>query len=373
MARDPFRVLSLFSGGGGLDLAVGLAIRNARTVCYVEGDIQAARVLAARMEAGDLDPAPVWSDVRTFDGAAFRGRVDLIHGGFPCQDISVAGKGAGIGGEKSGLWGEYARIIREVRPRLVFIENVAALTSRGLDRVLGDLAELGFDAEWTTVSAGACGAPHRRNRIFILGHTTGKGLEWAAGGGDDKARWEKAGPVPGCEGLADPDRWRGRERAAQRKQIGRDVVGSNGEELANTERDSVRAEQGRREPGRAGEAEPRHTGEDVADTDGGGRELKRVGGLLDGQREARGDDPDRRSLWPTGHEDQEGGGRGGGARPAIRRGVDGMAGGLGGWSRVDQLRILGNGVVPIQGAVAFTLLLQRLHGGAVCAKRDLNL
>ena len=134
----PTTILSLFSGGGGLDLAASLAIPTARTVCYVEGDIQAAELLAARMEAGDVGQAPIWSDVATFGGRRWRGVVDLIVGGFPCQDISLAGRGAGIEGERSGLWGQYARIIRAVEPRLVFVENVAALTSRGLDRVLGE-------------------------------------------------------------------------------------------------------------------------------------------------------------------------------------------------------------------------------------------
>jgi DNA (cytosine-5)-methyltransferase 1 len=97
--------------------------------------------------------------------------VDLICGGFPCQDISVAGKGAGLAGERSGLWNDFARIIRTVRPRWVVIENVPALTARGLGTVLGDLAEIGFDAEWHCIPASAVGAPHRRERVWIVGNT----------------------------------------------------------------------------------------------------------------------------------------------------------------------------------------------------------
>lgn len=93
----------------------------------------------------------------------------MVSGGFPCQDISIAGRGDGLDGERSGLWSEYARIIREVRPRYVFVENSPMLTSRGLDRVLADLAESGFDAEWGVLSASAVGAPHRRARIWIVG------------------------------------------------------------------------------------------------------------------------------------------------------------------------------------------------------------
>jgi DNA (cytosine-5)-methyltransferase 1 len=103
--------------------------------------------------------------------------IDVICGGFPCQDISVAGKGAGIGGERSGLWSEYARIIGEVRPRYVIVENVAALLGRGIERVLGDLAALGYDAEWHCIPASAVGAPHRRDRVWIVAYPAGKRLE----------------------------------------------------------------------------------------------------------------------------------------------------------------------------------------------------
>jgi DNA (cytosine-5)-methyltransferase 1 len=108
--------------------------------------------------------------VRSFDGKQWRGNVDVVSGGFPCQDISAAGKGAGIDGERSGLWVEMARIIREVRPRYAFVENSPMLTSRGLGTVLGDLAEMGFDAEWGVYSAGEQGAPHERARIWIVAH-----------------------------------------------------------------------------------------------------------------------------------------------------------------------------------------------------------
>ena len=163
-----FNVLSLFSGYGGLDLGIGLAVPGARTVCFVEREAYAAAVLAARMAEGALASAPVWGDVCTFDGRPWRSVVDCVTGGFPCQDISLAGKGAGIEGERSGLWKEYARIVGEVRPRFVFVENVAALASRGLDVVLADLAALGFDAEWGVFRASDMGAPHRRERLFIL-------------------------------------------------------------------------------------------------------------------------------------------------------------------------------------------------------------
>ena len=139
-----------------------------RTVCAVEFAAYPRSVLLARQRDGILEPFPIWDDVRTFDGKPWRGLVDIITGGFPCQDISVAGNGAGIAGERSGLWSEMARIIREVEPRFVLVENSPMLTSRGLGRVVGDLAEVGYDAKWGVLGANHAGAPHRRERIWIL-------------------------------------------------------------------------------------------------------------------------------------------------------------------------------------------------------------
>jgi len=109
---------------------------------------------------------PNHGDIRTITAAVER--PDVLCGGFPCQDISNAGKRAGIDGERSGLWSEFARVIGELRPDYVLVENVAALLGRGLERVLGDLAALGFDAEWHCIPASAVGAPHRRDRIWLV-------------------------------------------------------------------------------------------------------------------------------------------------------------------------------------------------------------
>ena len=158
--------LALFAGhGGGI---LGSHLLGWQTVCAVESDDYARRALMARQDDGSLRPFPIWDDVRTFDGKPWTGRVDVISGGFPCQDISVAGKGAGITGERSGLWGEFARIIGEVRPRYVLVENSPALVARGLGTVLGDLATLGFDAQWGVLGAVHAGAPHKRERIWIV-------------------------------------------------------------------------------------------------------------------------------------------------------------------------------------------------------------
>jgi DNA (cytosine-5)-methyltransferase 1 len=167
------RELALFAGAGGGIL--GGKLLGWRTVCAVECNAYAASVLVSRQNDGILEPFPIWDDVRSFDGRPWRGIVDVVSGGFPCQDISAAGKGAGIDGERSGLWSEMARIIGEVRPSYAFVENSPMLTSRGLGRVLGDLAAMGFDAEWGVISAEdaiwIAGDPclyHERERIWVV-------------------------------------------------------------------------------------------------------------------------------------------------------------------------------------------------------------
>ncbi|MCK9740065.1 DNA cytosine methyltransferase [Pseudomonas syringae pv. syringae] len=160
--------LALFAGAGGGIL--GGHLLGWRTVCAVERDAYAAQVLAQRQNDGALPTFPIWSDVCSFDGKPWRGLVDVVSGGFPCQDISAAGNGIGIDGARSGLWREMARIIGEIQPGLVLVENSPMLVGRGLAMVLGDLAEMGYDAKWCCVSAADCGAPHIRDRIWILAY-----------------------------------------------------------------------------------------------------------------------------------------------------------------------------------------------------------
>ena len=167
--------MALFAGAGGGIL--GGKILGWECVCAVEWEPYPAAVLAARQNEGFLPPFPIWDDVQTFDGRPWRGLVDVVSGGFPCQDISAAGKGAGISGERSGMWKHMARIIGEVRPRYVLVENSPVLTSRGLDVVLGDLAAMGYDAEWGVLGAHHAGAPHQRERVWVLAHTHGARLE----------------------------------------------------------------------------------------------------------------------------------------------------------------------------------------------------
>ena len=164
------RELALFAGAGGGIL--GGKLLGWRTICAVEIEPYPISVLIQRQNEGILPPFPIWDDIRTFDGNPWRGTVDVVSGGFPCQDISAAGKGKGITGERSGLWCEMARIVGEVQPRFAFVENASLLRKRGLDRVLSDFAKMGYDAEWGVFSARDVGASHLRKRIFILASDT---------------------------------------------------------------------------------------------------------------------------------------------------------------------------------------------------------
>ena len=169
------RTLHLFAGAGGGIL--GDLLLGHHPVCAVEIESYCQKVLEARQKDGCLPWFPVFPDVTTFDGNPWRGLVDVVCGGFPCQDISAAGKGAGIRGERSGLWAEFARIVGEVQPTFVFVENSPMLTIRGLDVVLGDLATLGYDAKWGVFSAADVGAQHVRERIWILANANVRGRE----------------------------------------------------------------------------------------------------------------------------------------------------------------------------------------------------
>jgi DNA (cytosine-5)-methyltransferase 1 len=164
-----FNELALFAGCGGGILAG--KILGWRTVCAVEYDEHARDVLKARQDDGCLEPFPIWDDVRTFNGKPWRGLVDVVSGGFPCQDISAANyKAEGITGSRSGLWSEMARIVSEVRPSNVFIENSPMLVGRGLAVVLCDLAEMGYDAAWGIMGACHAGLAHKRERCWVYAY-----------------------------------------------------------------------------------------------------------------------------------------------------------------------------------------------------------
>ena len=158
--------LALFAGSGGGIL--GGHLLGWRTIAAVEIEDYPRRVLLQRQADGLLPRFPIWDDICTFDGLPWRGKVDVISGGFPCQDISAAGKGDGLDGERSGLWTQMARVVSEVRPPFVFVENSPMLTTRGGTRVIADLTQMGYDTKWTVMGAADIGAPHQRDRIWIV-------------------------------------------------------------------------------------------------------------------------------------------------------------------------------------------------------------
>lgn len=163
------RELHLFAGAGGGIL--GGILLGHTCVCAVEIEPYCRKVLLQRQRDAILPRFPIWDDVRTFDGKPWRGRVDIVHGGFPCQDIAHGSSTkTSLDGERSGLWSEMLRVIREVGPSFVLVENSANLIVRGLDRILSDLAALRFDARWGVFSAGDAGARHERERLFILAY-----------------------------------------------------------------------------------------------------------------------------------------------------------------------------------------------------------
>ena len=166
--------MSLFSGYGGFSLGLRLAGLNTRTICYVEWDKYCQQVLRQRQREGFLDDAPIWDDVREFDGTPWHGRVDILTAGFPCQPHSNAGLRKGADDHRN-LWPDTLRIIGEVGPRLTILENVPGILVRPDDgreayggTVVGELAAAGYDAEWRVVSAADAGAPHLRNRWWLL-------------------------------------------------------------------------------------------------------------------------------------------------------------------------------------------------------------
>lgn len=373
MAAHPY--ISLFTGAAGLDLAVRIALPGTRCLLYVENEATAARILAARIKEGSIDDAPIWSDVRTFPGELFRGRVAGIVGGFPCTDLSVAGRQAGITGEKSGLWFEYAQIIREVQPRWVFIENVPPVLHVGNGgAVLGELARMGFDAEWGTLSAAAVGASHLRKRVFILAYRAERGCRklWESSRGNGFADGRGADVADSRIEriqLQQRDAWAehsgsgGDVADCKRGRWGEGVESSlptwrceDGQDAWSGSDDVVHPERAERRPHaeRGGHPQPWRNGQGEA-AGGAAESGSRLPIFAPGPGDPRWPALLVRRPW---------------LRPAISqaeaeshlRGVaDGLAD-LAVRERTDALRATGNGVVPLQAAAMLTELIRRAGG-----------
>ena len=233
--------LDLFSGIAGLTLALE---GYTRTVAYCESDRYAQGVLLSRQAEGRLPVAPIWDDVQTLTKEVLEeagiSRIDLITAGFPCQDISTAGKGLGINkGKRSGLWSEVARLIDELRPGIVFLENVPAITSRGLDRVLADLAEIRYSARWGMFSAAEVGACHRRERWFCLAYPDTRLRQYASG--QVLTRWNASNPS--SDNVSNSNEI-GRQRPAENRELERQGSCLNGKASVPSNSESIRCDQG---------------------------------------------------------------------------------------------------------------------------------
>jgi len=347
--------LALFAGAGGGIL--GGKLLGWQTVCAVEWEPYPASVLCARQNDGLLPTFPVWDDVRTFDGKPWRGIVDVVSGGFPCQDISAAGHGAGISGSRSGLWSEMARIIGEVQPRYAFVENSPMLTSRGLGTVLGDLAALGFDARWGVVSAADVGAPHLRERIWIVATNTGYQQPRQQENGFRQERDESIRPIIGdfCENLSDTNSdgfnsilqrqsWRKRKTQCatvspsnqwgfdDRKSLGNSgQIEGNGDAVCGRETTEISDSNSDSQSTGAVNAKSLQK-PNMAHTDSTQRE---------GNKCAKREQPAHANIGSAGWWASE---------PNVGRVANGVA------CRVDRLKAIGNGQVPAVAATAWRLL-----------------
>lgn len=160
--------LDLFSGIGGISYALRDYVRP---IAYCEKDIYCQGVLLSRMADKSLPNSPIWDDITTLSGLPFNGSIDIVYGGFPCQDISIAGNRTGLEGERSGLFYEIMRLAEEIKPKFLFLENVPAITSCGGLQVVREVAEMGYDCKWCVISAASVGLPHKRERWFLLAHS----------------------------------------------------------------------------------------------------------------------------------------------------------------------------------------------------------
>ena len=318
----PLKTLHLFAGAGGGLLAD--LILGHDPICAVEWDAYCCQVLRERAAEGWFPNLQVFEgDVRMFDASDWKGRVDCIHAGFPCQDISVAGNRAGVGDEtRSGLYREVLRVADVVRPRFLFLENVSAILHNGLGTVLGDLAARGYDARWCCLRASDVGANHRRDRWWLLAYPGGQRLEGRKQHeASDARRPSSHGPAGEfCE----------------------DVANAKGREIDKRKRGDLAEETG----GWEGLNAATHPGrEDVANPTGGTRARRErftngsgrdsslpVGDLVDGLAPC----VVRHGWWE--------------AEPGIGRVTKKEE------SRVAKLKALGNGQVPIQAATAFKIL-----------------
>ena len=359
--------ISLYSGGGGLDLGFRLANPDAVPLLYVERELSAAALMVDHIKAGLLDEAPVWSDTGTLDCRPFVGKVDWIIGGFPCQPFSYAGNRRGADDER-WLWEHIRRLASEIRPRYLFLENTPGLLVRsGIGTVLGELSEIGYDAEWVSVRASAVGAPHRRERVFILAHKQLGNAEHDGLSASEEPRGTGQGVFDGQEGQdssEQPERSGERSRGASR--VAHPIDSGNSASGNGSEREGSKRTEGRED---RPQPEPRRSGKHMGNAQKQRVEGNRTTGVSLSQTSVRSSlsGCSIRKFPPAPHDSEaweevlrE---RPDLAPATVELEVRGMANGMArGLDRTAQLRLLGNGVVPQQAALAFQILKERING-----------
>jgi DNA (cytosine-5)-methyltransferase 1 len=356
--------IGLCAGYGGIELGLHRAIRGMRTVALCEIEAFAIANLVAKMEAGLMDPAPVWPDLKTFPWSEFRDRVDILTGGYPCQPFSAAGKRAGKDDPRH-LWPWIADGIQLLRPKLCFFENVEGHISLGLSDVIEDLAGMGYRTTWGIFSASEVGAPHQRKRVFILAHNQRERIEelggwiatrtqqhtawnygsnaWPSRPGEQQYGWEPPRVVADTKESGQRE-WQEDLRCAQSDRTG-EAMGDTGYQ--------------RQEERQLPTGGPEQSDQNMADA-------SIIGS--DGR-------PDGTCRWIREPREASGdaarcGGEGNGMRqtqPPLGGDTDGAPGGMdyaelcvAGDNRTDELRLLGNGVVPATAERAFRVLIKEL-------------
>ena len=394
--------LGLCAGYGGIELGLKRAIPSLRTVALCEIEAFAIANLVSKMEAGLMDPAPIWPDLKTFPWAAFRDRVDILTGGYPCQPFSAAGQRRGKDDPRH-LWPYIADGIRLLRPRCCFFENVEGHISLGLSDVIEDLAGMGYRTTWGIFSASECGAPHQRKRVFIMAYRCDKGLQGREWFRETGTKGTPSGHASQCNGsMAISSGFRGASGLSgplprHEGQPGESDDGGGqaawpsrpgerqyGWEPPRVVADSHRVDRSAPAEGREHDRQAGSAGEELGDTGCERQEERQVeaGGSEQSDQDLADTSIircDRRSDGSSGRIRQPGevsvdaagcGGQGNGMRqtqPPLGGDPDGSASGLDYAelcitcdNRTDELRLLGNGVVPATAERAFRSLMQEL-------------
>jgi DNA (cytosine-5)-methyltransferase 1 len=389
-----FRILSLCSGVGGIELGFKLAVPKARTVGYIENEAFACAILKARMQDKILDQAPIWTDLKTFDGRAWRGKVDCLTGGYPCQPFSVAGKKLAEKDPRH-LWPEIKRLISEIEPPICFFENVGGHLRLGFEQVANDLSELGYKVKAGLFTAQEVGAPHKRERLFILAYRCDIGCDSGSNNISErhlqtdldrkskKNQQERQRRISGisqnCQNVANSEKLICQRAMPKRDQDGqsKSEIGSGSPELANTKSDGT----GKHESGIwQGIKKHCHKLENSEclgwrrRSDGMERwqsseiEAKRslcscseIMGNANNEGLERWECEERECsnqlpAWPPSPTSYEQWERiPDNLKPAIHKLADGMA------NRVDEIRASGNGVVPLVAAYAWRVLTDGMY------------